>query len=166
MQGAVLEKDVFDEAGVHVGIDGVAGVFVVVERHPLFDDDEGAGLGLGHVHAGIHDGDDIGLFALVLVLEEEVEKESPPLVRAQLHEESLDFVLKQNDEDEQAHAHELVHNRADEPHVEYLLHHNPHPHEGQYTGKDAYRARLLHHLVEGVEQQGYDEYVDNIFYAE
>ena len=166
VQRTVLEEDVLDEPRVHVGIDGVAGVLVVVERYPLFDDDEGARLGLGHVHAGIDDRYDVGLFALLLVFEEEVEEEPPSLVGAQLHEKPFDFVLKQNDENEQTHAHELVHDGADEPHVEYLFDHDPHPHEGQHPGKDAYRARLLHHLVEGVEQQGHDEYVDNVFYAE
>ena len=95
----------------------------------MLDDYQGSGFCLGHIHTGMYDGHDIGLFSGIFVFKEEIEKESPSFVRPELYEKALDFILKQNNEYKETYTHKFVHDRPDETHVENLRYNDPYSHE-------------------------------------
>lgn len=66
----VFEEDVFEESGVYLRIDDVAGLFVGGKVDHLFDDNEGPGSRARHVHHGIDNGHDpltLPLFGIVFL---------------------------------------------------------------------------------------------------
>jgi hypothetical protein len=159
--------DKLDEAGIDVGIDHVARALIVGERDCPLDDDECSCLGLGHIHAGVHHRHDpfLGIIDLALAPEDFL-KELQPSPRSQLGQEPLYLVLEQDDQDKQADVDELVHECADEAHVQYLVHHYPCHNKGKHTNKDVERARILHCAVQIVQQRSHQQDVDQVLNAE
>ena len=79
---------------------------------------------------------------------------------------SFYLVLEKNHEHYQSDAHELVDNRAGEPHVEYFVSEHPHEDEGEHSVEERQRAALLHQPVHIVEQKRHYQDVDYVFNSE
>lgn len=165
VQRRVLEENVLDEAGVDKGVDHVAALLIALQRYILLYHDKCAGLGLGHVHAGVYDGQHeaahIALLGVTRVVEEVAQKR-PFFVVAQRHKEALYLVLEQDDEHKQTYAHELVENRADEFHLENLRGEHPDNDKGKDSEEYVYGAALLHDLVDVVEQKCGKRYIEYV----
>lgn len=165
MQRRILEKDVLYETRIDVGIYYVSRPLVGLKRHLLSHYNQGSGLGLGHIHAGIdyreHILAGIALVAVFLVAEESLE-ETPPLVVAELDKKALYLVLEKNDKDEQADTHELVEYRADELQLKYLVCQHPHHYECKHAKKDIERAALFHNAVKVEEKEPRNSYVEGV----
>ena len=71
VQGAILKENILDQARVDVGVDDITRALIIGEWDGLLDDNEGASLGFGHVHAGINHGQDpfLGIINLGLAPE-------------------------------------------------------------------------------------------------
>lgn len=165
VQRRVLEEDVLNQAGVDEGVDHVAALLIALQRYILLYHDECAGLGLGHVHAGVdngqHEAAHISLLGVTRVVEEVAQKR-PLLVVAQRHKEALYLVLEQDDKHKQPYAHELVENRADEFHLENLRGEHPDNDKGQDSEEYVDGAALLHDLVDVVEQKCGKRYIEYV----
>ena len=109
-KGAVLEKDVLDEALVDVGIDGVARFDDFAQGHLSFDDDERAHFLLAHAEAGHHNWHDflaLGIFRAALA-PKDAHEETHVAACADAGEEMADFLLEEDDEGQRAHIDDFV----------------------------------------------------------
>ena len=102
----------------------------------------------------------------MLVVVEQVQKFSCRPVCANRWEKGSNLLLEQYDKRYCSEVYRLVHQRAEQRHVEHPG--NEYPHYYEYYNADEYvsRARFFHQAVDVVQQQGYKQYVDCVFYRE
>lgn len=162
VERGVLEKYILYQSRVDVGVDDVTALLIALERHFLPDHYQRACLGLGHIHAGVDDGEHIFagvvLATCLFVTEERFEK-SPALMVAELDKETLDLILKQYHQHKQSYSHKLIEDSAYKLEVEYLGGKHPHHYERKHSKEDIDRAALFHDAVEIEEQECHYGYV-------
>ena len=165
-EGAIVQRTVFKEnilnqARIDVGLDHIARALIVSQRYRLLDDDEGASLGLGHVHAGInHRQNPLFLILDFRLALEQFFKDFEAPAGTQLGQEPLDLVLEQDNKDKQTDVNEFVHECAYQAHVQNLVHHHPGNDKGEHADKDVERTRIFHRAVQVVEQGRHQQDVD------
>lgn len=84
---------------------------------------------------------------------------------AEFDKKPFDLILKQDYEHQYPYAHKLVHNRADELHLQNLRGDKPYHYKGEYTVEYVDSAGFLHYPVDIKEEQGYYRYIESIFNA-
>ena len=167
VQRRILEENILYEANVDVGVDAVAGLLILRQRHLALEDYQRAGLRLRHGHAGVDHAHHLRMVAVVvLLMPEQLHEAAQVAVGAYVDEHTLYLVLEEDDEHYQADAHELVDDRAREPHVEDLIRHHPHDDEGEHAVEQRERAAVLHQAVKVEEKQGDYQDVDYVFDSE
>ena len=168
VEGRVLEENVFNKAGIDVGIDNVASLFIIAQRHFPLEDNEGTSLRLRHRHAGIHHLHDMLVVMSVafIAMAENIAPFAPSALRAEVDQEALDLVLEDYDKDNQTDRHHLIHDGACEPHVEYLGCYDPYDSKEQHAVEQAQRTGALHQAVGVIKQRRYKQYVDKVFNTE
>ena len=152
VERTVLEEDVFDEALVDVGIDGVARFDDFAQGHLPFDDDKRALLLLAHAETGHHDWHDF--FALAVVrtafAPKDAHEESHVAARADAREEMADFLLEEDDEGKRTHIDDFIQNASEKTHFKYLRHQNPYQDKDYDAREDICRAGSLHQPIDVV----------------
>ena len=167
VQGTILEEDVLDEALIDVGIDDVTRAHHIIQRHVMLNDNEGAHLLPAHADAGHHDGHDVLVGDVsLLVARKEIDELLDVPVRTQRQQETAYLLLEEDDESQHTHADQLVEDGAQELHLQHLRHHQPDEDEHQDADEHIEGAGGLHQLVRVVQQQGHQQNVYEIFYTE
>ena len=168
VQRRVLEENVLYESLIDAGVYHVAGVDDVVEAYAALNDDERSHLAAREVDARHDDGHD-GLLVHYLLLAcayKQIGEGAEALVGAERVEEAAYLFLKEHDDADDAHRHELVEDGSEQAHLEHLTHEEPHEHEHDDADEDVERTALLHQTIDVVEHQGDKKYVDDVFYSE
>lgn len=87
-------------------------------------------------------------------------------MRTQRVEESSDIILKEHDKREHAHTDELVEDRAEQSHPQYLAYEEPDEDEGHDAYENVQRACLAHDAEDVVEHHGHEHDINDILYGE
>lgn len=169
--GAVVEGRVFEEEGFEEGC-GDAGVDDLACADEFFDfvaaleDDEGAGLALRHVHAGLDVGLEVGAGVLVDIAAPELEAFGEGVARelglgADEEEEFAYFGLEHDDKGDESDAHDAAEDLAAETHVEHVED-APGYVEDEHGPEDAYDVGAFEEAVEFIDEEGYHEDVEDV----
>src|SRR5690554_3359863 len=166
VQRTVLEENILNQPGGDIGIDDLTALLIQAELKIALNDDQCPDLGFRHVHAGQYDRGDVrDVFLLLVDRHKEFRDELPSLLRAERHQESPDLILKEDHQQYQSDIHKLIEDRAQKHHVEHLRYQYPDNHEDHNSDKERAHSRYLHHLEQVVQQCGYQQDVDKIFYS-
>ncbi len=85
---------------------------------------------------------------------------------AKLDKETLYLILKQNHKNYKPYRHHLVEDGADKPHFEYLTGNHPYNDKCQHSEEYIDCTRLLHYLIQIIQEHCYNDYIERILYAE
>ena len=123
VQGRVLEEEVFEEGSGGVGIDTLACVDYLLQVVGAFEDDECAGLALGHVHTGLHVGVEIEACLFIGIVAPEAKTLDERVARqaglgAYEEEEFAYLGLEDDDKGYETDAHDAPEDLAAKAHVE------------------------------------------------
>ena len=170
VQRRVLEEDVFYESLIDVGVYQVAGLHYIVEPHGALYHDECAHLAPRHVDARHHNGHYCLLVGL-RILRSSARCEEPgdnleAAVRTERIEELAYLFLKKYDETDDTDAHQLVHNRTEEPHLEHLADEKPYYYEHYDADEHIQRPALLHEAINIIEHHRHKNNIHYILYSE
>ena len=166
MQRTVLEENILYQALIDVGIDNLTRTHHIIQREIMFDDNQGSYLLFAHTDASHHHRHDfLMLHILFLISGKEAHQRAGMLVRTKRQQKTPYFVLKQNNQCNHSHAHQLVKDGTEQLHLQYLGYHQPYQYEYQNTRKHIDGTGSLHQLIRIVKQKCNQQNVDNIFYA-
>ncbi len=167
VERGIFEKYVLDETHVHFGVDDVAGLLIVGERHLALKHYQRACLRLAHAHAGIDHGHDASMLTVVvfLLMFEKTPEIAELTMAADVDEKSLYLILKKYHKNYQTDTHELIKNRAREPEIENFRSEHPYGKKHQHAVEERERAAVFHHPVDIEKQQGDYQDVDYVFYS-
>ena len=166
MERGILEEYILYQTHVDVGVDDVAGVLKISERHLALKHDEGPGLCLAHAHACIYHGHDPRVLHLTRTLvAEQLAEIFPFLIRTDVYEEALYLILEKDNQYYQADTHELVENSACKPHLKDFGGYDPEGEKHQHSVEQAQSAAAFHKFVDIEKQQRDNQYVDYVFYS-
>lgn len=166
VKGGVFEEESFQKRSRGGGVDTLACGYDVVKFVLAFEDDEGARLGLGHVHACL----DVGFYVerrtlrYVVFPEEESFAEGVACeggLGAYEEEKFANFGLEDDDESDEADAHNLAEECARETHVEEIgdLACDDDDEDGP---EDAYDVGAANEAVEVEKESGNQKDVDDV----
>ena len=166
VEWGVFEEESFEEGGGGGGVDAFACGDDVVEFVLAFEDNERAGFGLRHVHAGL----DVGLYVERRGLRDVVFPEEEAFAEgvagkgglgANEEEEFANFGLEDDNQRNQADAYYLAEQGSGKAHVEEIgdLTCDDDDEDGP---KDANDVGSSNQAVEVEKECGYQEYVDDV----
>ena len=166
VQRGVFEEERLDECGGGHGVDGLAGAHQLFHFVAALEDDEGAGLALRHVHAGLDVGFEVGAAMLVDVAAPELEPLGEGVagdlrLGADEEEEFAYLGLEDDDEGDEANAHDAAQYLAAETHAQRGedAPGDVHDEEGPENTDD---VGAFQHAIEVVYQHGYHEDVEDV----
>ena len=169
--GPVVERRVFEEKGFEKGgggnsVDGFACADKFFDFVGAFEDDEGSGFALRHVHAGLDVGLEVGTFVFVDIAAPELEAFGHGVagelgLGTDKEEEFPDFGLEDDDEGNETDAHDAAKDLAAEAHVEGFEDAPGNVHDKERP-EDADDVGAFQHAVELVNEEGNDEYVEDV----
>ena len=168
VEGRILEEDVLYEFAVDLGIDGFTGLYDICERHFTFENDECSDEVFRHIIA-CHDhrqSADILIFIVHILGVKPSEEQGKSSLTSKGKEETTYLLLEYHNQSKTADADQFVEYAAQQFHLEHLRHDNPNKDENEDSVEYIQRTRRFHQSVYLVEQDGYAENVDYIFYSE
>ena len=166
VERGVLEKNIFNQALVEIGINLVARFCHLTQRRLTFDNNQRPLLTLTHTHTGQHHRHNsllVGLVVLIAVGGEEFQQTGCMLVGTYIVEKLADVLLKEYDESNDSYTHEFVHDGTEQPHLENLGNKEPHHHKHHDAHEDVERPRLLHQFIDIVEDDSHQQDVNHVF---
>ena len=86
-------------------------------------------------------------------------------MRPQCQQETANLILKKNNQSNHPHIHQGIEYGTQQFHFQDLRNDQPDQDKHQNAGKNLDRAGCLHQLVSVIQQQGNQQYIDKIFYA-
>ena len=159
MQRRLVVKEIFQKLGVHIGVDGGAGVDDGGERVVALEDDQRAGLGPGE---GVHrlDGlDDGGVGGAGL--NAAAGEEAGDLAAAELLQHLAQLRLEDDHQRQDSHLHDGLQDIVDHIQVHHIGKLQDHDHRDQPV-KQLLSVGVPQKPHQAVQQKGHDQDVDDI----
>ena len=95
MQRTVLEKYIFNQPLIDIGINNLTRTDNIIQRHTLFDDNQRPYLAFTHAHTGKHYRHNVRLLGLLLLISrQKAEKTAQALMRTQRNKKTAQLILK------------------------------------------------------------------------
>ena len=166
MQRTVLEKYILNQTLTDSRIYYFPRPDHFVQRSGMLDHDQCTYFLLSHTQAGHYHRHDIVMFqSFFLRSAEKVRQRTDMPMRPQCQQETANLILKKNNQSNHPHIHQGIEYGTQQFHFQDLRNDQPDQDKHQNAGKNLDRAGCLHQLVSVIQQQGNQQYIDKIFYA-
>ena len=166
VEGRVFEEQGFEKGGGNHSIDSFAGADKLFHLVGAFENDESAGFGLGHVHAGLDVGFEIDPGAFVDIAFPELETFEDGVacelgLGADEKKEFADFGLKDDDQGDEADTHDTSKDLAAETHVENVENAPGDIHDDE-NPENAYDVSAFEQMIQLIDKESHQEDVQYI----
>jgi hypothetical protein len=112
VQRTILEKDIFYQALVYIGVDNLPCTHHIVQRHIMFHHNQCTDFLLAHTDTSHYNGHNFIVFhTFFLVSRKEAHQRTGMLMRTERKQKPPYFILKQDDKCQHAHADQFIKNR-------------------------------------------------------
>ena len=87
-------------------------------------------------------------------------------MRTESQKETPDFILEQNNQYDKTDTDKLIQYGAHQTHFQHLRNQDPYNNKRNDPAKDCQRARTFHQFVCLIKEEGYQQYINQVFYSE